>query len=64
MPSVREADAGASKSKASDQAVTPPLRLPGVPLMRIFFQGDRDASQGGSSQDARTAAPGAAPGEG
>jgi sodium transport system permease protein len=45
-----EDDAGASKSKAPDQAVTLPLRLPGVPLIRIFFQGDRDSSQEGSSR--------------
>jgi sodium transport system permease protein len=49
-PKPLEADAGAPKSKAPDQAATPPLRLPGVPLIRIFFQGDRDASQGGSSR--------------
>jgi sodium transport system permease protein len=49
-PSFREADAGASGPRTSDQAGTPPSRLPGVPLVRIIFQGDRDASQGGSSR--------------
>ena len=39
---------GPSQSKATDELLPAPARLPGVPLIRIFFQGDRDASQAGS----------------
>jgi len=49
-PSFREADPDAPGSRAPDQAAATPLRLPGVSLVRIFFQGDRDSSQGGSSR--------------
>ncbi len=41
-------ETGSSKPKATPEAV--PARVAGVPLIRIYFQGDRDASQVGSSK--------------
>jgi sodium transport system permease protein len=57
--SGKEADAlpknpNASQSKAEaggrSSSVVEPTRLPGVPLIRIYFQGDRDDSQAGSAK--------------
>jgi len=57
-----EADAFAAASRASPGGAAPrksqatalpdpaPARLPGVPMIVIYFQGDRDISQGGSSK--------------
>jgi sodium transport system permease protein len=42
--------AAAEAAKPSDPDAQPPKRLPGVPLVRIYFQGDRDDSQAGSSK--------------
>jgi len=41
---------GRSQAKGPDQVAPEPSRLPGVPLIRIYFQGDRDVSQAGSSK--------------
>jgi sodium transport system permease protein len=44
----KEQETGVSKSNATPEAV--PARVAGVPLIKIYFQGDRDASQAGSSK--------------
>jgi sodium transport system permease protein len=44
----KEQETGSSKPKATPEAV--PARVAGVPLIQIYFQGDRDASQVGSSK--------------
>jgi ABC-type Na+ efflux pump permease subunit/membrane protease YdiL (CAAX protease family) len=38
------------ESKSNRQILAEPARLPGVPLILIYFQGDRDASQQGASK--------------
>jgi sodium transport system permease protein len=43
-----EQETGVSKPNAAPAAA--PARVPGVPLILIYFQGDRDASQVGSSR--------------
>jgi sodium transport system permease protein len=45
-----EASGETSKSSAPEAAIPAPKRLPGVPMIRICFQGDRDDSQAGSSK--------------
>jgi sodium transport system permease protein len=46
----RKAAAETAKSSAPDPQIPAPKRLPGVPMIRIYFQGDRDDSQAGSSK--------------
>lgn len=49
-PLSAEPAVGRSQAKGPDQVAPEPSRLPGVPLIRIYFQGDRDVSQAGSSK--------------
>ncbi|MBZ5498740.1 MAG: ABC transporter permease subunit [Acidobacteriia bacterium] len=49
-PPIGDPAAGPAQSKEPGQVSPPPARLPGVPLILIYFQGDRDASQAGSSK--------------
>ena len=49
-PPTSERGGGLSTTEAPQEAVLLPARLPGVPLILIYFQGDRDASQAGSGK--------------
>jgi sodium transport system permease protein len=49
-PVNAEPAGGGSRAKGPGQTAPEPSRLRGVPLIRIYFQGDRDASQAGSSR--------------
>ncbi len=54
LPKPKERDRSgeppSTSGKASKSALVEPARLPGVPLIHIYYQGNRDISQQGSSR--------------
>jgi sodium transport system permease protein len=47
---ARDSGAQASPSKSGDRTASAPSRLPGVAMIRIYFLGNRDASEAGGSR--------------
>ena len=50
LPNNPDESQGKSEIGHKSSVMVEPARLPGVPLIRIYFQGDRDDSQAGSSK--------------
>jgi sodium transport system permease protein len=49
-PAGKDTESVPTKTGIPNQDIPAPARLPGVPLIRIYFQGDRDASSAGGAK--------------